>query len=956
MITIVVGGVDYSERVVDCKVHKNETWLGNIAPNEATIDLDNSDGFFQIANLPSTDDNVIISIDGKRQFTGFVNNVRLNVRSKTVRIQATDFWKKFEKRYCQNTVFLSTPFLIVLQQLIQMGGEDLVNTELEDPGLTISYWHIDEDMKVRDAIEELVQSVGGQIYYNEYGVLVFKAGFKSPFSTDIVDTIEISSFRDLNNRKKTAEATLVEVKCKLKQLSDEILPVYIGATSDEPFNVPAAGWPDDPDDEFWVEFEKPVWWLCPYDQIAFDADDGITLDQATYEENFLDLEQGILKNPKRIKLKINNSSGADGSIYDFRIFGKFVEEEESVAVHGTGEPAEKFTLESEIISDMDWAKQLAQWLYEEKQERVETEMEVVEFSKALNYHIGDKLQIVELESGIDNRFRISEMDIDYKASKITLKLISDRGEEFQYIGSRGKRRRRGEKPRGDGLPPAPPSNLQLSSYLQDGFCFVRASWDHSTSPDVRYYIVKWSYDQTNWSEVYTPANSVAIMVQRNTTVYVQVATYDLDGLVSEYISASVESISAGQPEPPLNLRLSTYMRDNQAWIYAQWDPSPSLDVSHYLIRWSYDQTTWYTLTTKGTSIEFSVKQDVVVYVRVSAVNIEGIESDYIQKSITSANDTEPPPAPSTMAVYPGVGLIVITWSKVTVDDFSHYLLERAYSTTSQYPTNFAPIAMLESAIYVDRDVSYDTYYRYRIKAVDKQGNESPYLTMSTGLKPKKAVSIDIDAEVITETHIADNSISSPKIKANAIRASHIAAEQIQSEHIESNAILAQHIAANQITANHLTAAIDLGVGKQITVGSLVKIGYQALPDGSDGIYVEGGAFQLKNDAGTVVIDGKSNMFKIHYTGYVYVGGGATATINFSDLGYKPIFLFYVQASNIEGESNVVAQWPIYCYYIEGLAKYEWGFKAWTYTNYIRIRNFYSSGKWLRFYILKEIAM
>ncbi|GEM_PF-5309411 len=460
--------------------------------------------------------------------------------------------------------------------------------------------------------------------------------------------------------------------------------------------------------------------------------------------------------------------------------------------------------------------------------------------------------------------------------------------------------------------PEPPSNLQLSSFIRDGKCWIKAMWDASTSLDIDHYTVRWSYSLSEtypdaWNDIDVAGTVVEFEVQRNTTVYVRVVAVNIEGKESSYIESSITSASAGQPEPPSNLQLSTYLRDNQSWIYAHWDPSPSLDINHYLIRWSYDQSTWYTLTAKGTSIEFSVKQGVTVYVRVSVVNIEGLESTYIQGSITSAKDTEHPPEPSSITAYVGVGLIVVTWSKVTVDDFSHYVLERAVSPTSQHPTNYTQIAVLESAFYVDRDVSYDAYYRYRVKAVDKQGNESFYTTMSEGVKPNKVVSIDIDVGVITETHIADNSISSPKIQANAILASHIAAEQIQSEHIEANAILAQHIAANQITANHLTAAIDLGVGKQITVGSLIKIGYQALPDNSDGIFIdEGGKFQIGTSSADNYLIWDGQFLELKGTLKLAANDfGAVGEIDFVDSGWALYDYSYALGSAIRFNHTII---------------------------------------------------
>ena len=180
-----------------------------------------------------------------------------------------------------------------------------------------------------------------------------------------------------------------------------------------------------------AEFDKPIHYLAPYSSVTFIADSGITLNQTVYENNFLDIDNGVPKNPWKIRLQIDNSSGADGKIWRFVVYGKFVEETDSEAVHGSGNTI--FEYENNVIDNLDWAGKLAQWLYEEFSYNRVLNVTVANFTKAIQYKIGDRLNVYD-DTGIVTTYRIADMNIDAGKAKITLKLIKDRAEDFVYSG------------------------------------------------------------------------------------------------------------------------------------------------------------------------------------------------------------------------------------------------------------------------------------------------------------------------------------------------------------------------------------------------------------------------------------------------------------------------------------------------------------------------------------------
>ena len=86
--------------------------------------------------------------------------------------------------------------------------------------------------------------------------------------------------------------------------------------------------------------------------------------------------------------------------------------------------------------------------------------------------------------------------------------------------------------------------------------------------------------------------------------------------------------------------------------------------------------------------------------------------------------------------------------------------------------------------------------------------------------------------VITETHIADDSISTPKLQAMSVQAGKIAADAIQAGHISANAVVAGKIAANAVQAGNVDAnaitAREIAAGSitadEVDVNSIITVG------------------------------------------------------------------------------------------------------------------------------------
>jgi len=104
------------------------------------------------------------------------------------------------------------------------------------------------------------------------------------------------------------------------------------------------------------------------------------------------------------------------------------------------------------------------------------------------------------------------------------------------------------------------------------------------------------------------------------------------------------------------------------------------------------------------------------------------------------------------------------------------------------------------------------------------------------------------------------------------------------------------IAVNSITANHINVALDLSVGRQITVGSGIQIGADVGPVGSeyDGIYVTDGTNYVKLSASSLKL--KAN----------FIMGYGDNYIDFEDAG-----ILMEDDSNFEGSGalSLLAKTP-----------------------------------------------
>lgn len=116
---------------------------------------------------------------------------------------------------------------------------------------------------------------------------------------------------------------------------------------------------------------------------------------------------------------------------------------------------------------------------------------------------------------------------------------------------------------------------------------------------------------------------------------------------------------------------------------------------------------------------------------------------------TAIGDTTAPDVPLTLVVTHGTGKsLSLNWDDNTEDDLKHYKVERSTDPTFTTTTHLADIA---ASRFVDISVLYETYYYYRVRAVDHSGNMSNWSNTGIGFV-SKIRSIDYGERSVLSGH------------------------------------------------------------------------------------------------------------------------------------------------------------------------------------------------------------
>jgi hypothetical protein len=205
--------------------------------------------------------------------------------------------------------------------------------------------------------------------------------------------------------------------------------------------------------------------------------------------------------------------------------------------------------------------------------------------------------------------------------------------------------------------------------------------------------------------------------------------------------------------------------------------------------------------------------------------IVGVQPDGTT-AVTVVNGAAPP-APSTPTVAPALGGIAVTWdgalaggavlpldwSRVEVhtsatDGFTPDATTlQATIETPQGATVYVPATAPQYVVLLARNTSGT--------ASDPSGQAGPY-------EPRQVVGADVADGSITETQIADDAVTTPKIKAGAVEADQLAANSVTTPALAAGSVDAVALKADAITGKTITGGTVTGATIQ-TGGSGARV-------------------------------------------------------------------------------------------------------------------------------------
>lgn len=375
----------------------------------------------------------------------------------------------------------------------------------------------------------------------------------------------------------------------------------------------------------------------------------------------------------------------------------------------------------------------------------------------------------------------------------------------------------------------------------------RFGWDNK-----EFEVVAWNFGLTDGLDLQTQ------MTLRETaeSVYDEVD----DGIVYERDNTTLPDPFDGLAITNLSVGEGGRTQSDGTFVSSailSWDAVDNAFVSHYEVEWKPTADSSYSSTTTvGNSIELSPIIDAVEYTfRVRAITVLGNGGVISSIAYTVSGDTTAPNAPTNLSAEAGYKYITVSFDLPTAADFNR--VEVYESTSSNFGTAVS-IGFTSGNTFVRTGLGNAETRYYWIRSQDYSDNNSAFvgpvnattflveetdLTQSlidtinaagvdavnslpatgdfdgqivflltdntlyrwdeTGSVWSKELYTGIEDGSVTETSIADESISTPKLQTNSVTADQISAGAVTTDKLVASAVVASKIAAGAVTADKL---------------------------------------------------------------------------------------------------------------------------------------------------------
>lgn len=184
---------------------------------------------------------------------------------------------------------------------------------------------------------------------------------------------------------------------------------------------------------------------------------------------------------------------------------------------------------------------------------------------------------------------------------------------------------------------------------------------------------------------------------------------------------SAYAVETAEPLPPTGLLA---IKEDRVINYLEWDSTANLSLQYYNVYAStqqggpYNMLTSFMLENEFTHT-FAFPFD--YYYVVTAVDTNGVESDYPTEVSPMEPDNNPPIHPQSIQVELVDSIAKLTWSRSKENDFDFYRIFRL----NPLEANFEVISDHQNdTVFLDSTIQFGETYYYTVSAVDLFGNES----------------------------------------------------------------------------------------------------------------------------------------------------------------------------------------------------------------------------------------
>jgi predicted phage tail protein len=192
----------------------------------------------------------------------------------------------------------------------------------------------------------------------------------------------------------------------------------------------------------------------------------------------------------------------------------------------------------------------------------------------------------------------------------------------------------------------------------------------------------------------------------------------------------------------------------------------------------------------------NIRWNQTISIRVVAINTNGIKASGVFTSLTLYGKELPPGPPTNLKVSGGAQHIALSWDNPPDVDFSHVdIVEYKGTAHPGYdPSIGTLVASISGNSFTRGGLDDLQTYWYWVRSVDTSGNTSDWVG------PMSGVTKTTEIPLITETMIADDAISTPKLQTNAVTSDKIAANSIVASKINVDALSAISADLGTVTA------------------------------------------------------------------------------------------------------------------------------------------------------------